>query len=81
MTIKRSVNILFLLSLAAAGLAGPAWAASRSTNVTVDTREAGLISLNEKDQKPADELLEFYKDDESGVGFNDSGESGYARHF
>ncbi len=58
-----------------------AWAAGpKSTNVTVDTLETGLISLNEKTE-PKEKNLQLYQEGDTSIGFNDEGEPNWGTHF
>ena len=76
---KRRILVSAVLALGLSGVS--AWAsASKNTNITVDTAESGLISLNEK-TKAKDERLKFYDDDSTTVGFNEEGDPAVGMRF
>ena len=80
---KRDVlSLLLMFALSAASAAAPAQASgSKNTNITVDTAETGLISLNKKTSKDPDERATFYEDESTTVGFNEQGDPAVGMRF
>lgn len=77
--VKKTVSSL-ALALGIAVWTGTCAYARPNTDVSIDTDQAGLISLNEKPE-PAEERLTFYKDDVSKVGLNSDGDPAWSSQF
>jgi hypothetical protein len=65
---RHAVPFLAVFLLASA----PAWAASKGTNVQVDSGDLEPFSLNRKTDP--DDRFKFYEKDSTSVGFNENGD-------